>query len=1073
LEFEETEITIDVNNLENPFSVQTYDDKPIYEYRLHLLDHNTTAGEQTYTVTYSTGDQTPPKVRNMVYVDPVQPNSLLFPIPDELKEKDSIQVLFTEPIQLESFDISDIGVTLDDVPIDSSSLTITVQNPDIPIAFTIGNIEGISQNVGQYKLIVNAAGVQDFEGNFGTGEVKEFWSVTGDRPFVESVSGFTSNLITKPITQPITVTFSEAIQPGTFTWEDIFINRNEGGNLTKNTVTVTQIDEKTYQVNNLEDITDVGGVYTLLVDGKGVLDLDGNRGIDAKGFTWTLDATPPEIVSITNISSYRRTKVSSVDVSFSKLIDPTTFDFEDLAFTVNGSRVQLNSGVTVTKLTDVSYRISGLTSLQQGDRNYSLTVEGSSIQDDWGRKGNNTRSVSWILDTVAPKKPTNLVFSLADNVLSISGELEETGLRIYVVDRTDRRSLGELSVIGSSFSGDIQLPNGNDRIIAVEVFDGANNTVTVLFKIVAGAIALYNPPSLDLTSLNPYYSYNFVAQTGDFPIDDSSVDNVQPQISALTSNDISTQTAPLLESSSIAPQSFSAQSIQTQNTEPFVPAPVAIGFIKPEVSINNKGQIAFIGDGAADGFTETWLGRTIKKDAILVVSDGSGVKDIAPNMIKSTFKNPTYGFLPDSSIGTIINNTTARNPARLFDHFSEITISERLSNRQYAGGVQINNDGEVLVRRIELADGPSMLMIYLLGNFFGPSFIASEYVSKPYSFIEKWNANKVDTVTPVAHGFVPYPLLNDLFFALSGVTSFYGALLFAQAPILRLYLPDYYGLLSNPSFNNMGDTVFNSFLDGTWHPTTSAGYYTALDTPSTDPSSSAGPTVFIQDQYDPSVEAPRFWMADNGTMVRSYQNKIELLDNSLNVIKAITTHFSGTGRNPRISDDGSVVAFYGNLTKAGAEVYQTTPGEGIFTYHVVGGSIRRIAGISGNSFLDPGEIWGDDNKNGKVDQGEDQGIFSGFDPDSPVGVNIGKNVATLVYIAFDNQNNKGLYANNIGFNNDGTQLSLPSIIIEQGNGIKDVSIYDPINQLGEVAFWIEKEDGSDAVMTAGAIPSIE
>ncbi|GBL15644.1 hypothetical protein MTo_02959 [Microcystis aeruginosa NIES-1211] len=1070
LEFEGTEIIWDVNNVDNPISVQEYDDKPIYEFRLHLLDYNATAGEQTYTVTYATGDQTAPKVRNMVYVDPVQPNSWLFPIPEELKEKDSIQLLFTEPIKRESFDLSDITVTLDGVPIDSSGLSITVQNPDIPIAFTIGNIEGISQKVGRYELSVNAAGVQDFEGNFGTGVVKEFWSVTGDRPFVESVSGFTSNLVTKPITQTITVKFSEAIEPGTFTWEDVFINRNEEGNLTKNTITVTQIDEKTYEVGNLTDITDVGGVYNFLVDAKGVVDLDGNRGVDAKGFTWTLDATPLSIVSLTGLSSYRRTKVSSLDVKFSKAIDASSFDFNDLIFTANGVTVQLDSSVTVTKLTDVSYRLSGLTGLQAGDGNYSLTVEGSGIQDDWGRAGTNARVVNWATDTVAPTKPTNLVFSLTDNVLSISGELEETGLRVYVVDRTDRQSLGELSVIGTSFSGDIQLPNGNDRTIAIQAFDGANNSATSLFKIVGGAIEPYNPPSLDLTSLNPYYSYSFVAQTGDFPDDGSSVDNTQSQISGFGTNDALEKTDSFNSSSSIISQGFSTRTIELQNTEPPVPAPVAIGFIKPEVSINDLGQIAFIGDGAAGGFTETWLGRTIKKDTILVANSGFGVKDIAPNMIKSTFANPNYGFLPDPSIVTFLLNTTARNPARMFDKFSDITISAGLSNREYAGGVQINNNGEVLVRRIELAEGPAMLMAYYLGNFIAPSFIASEYISKPYSFIEKWDANKTNTVTPVAQGFVPLLLLNDLSLALSGLTGMYGGLLFlGSVPILRTYSPDYYGLLSNPSFNNNGDTVFNSFLEGTWHPTASAGHYSALDTPST---TLGAPTIFTEQKYDPAAGAPRFWMADNGTVVRYYQNKIELLDDSLNVVKDIASDFSSLGKNPRISDDGTVVAFYGDLSEDGAEKYQTTPGEGIFVYRVEDGAIERIAGISGNGYLDQGEIWEDYNKNGTLDQGEDEGIFSGFDPDSPVGVNTQNIGHTVAYIGFNKQNNKGLYSTNFGFSNDENQLLLPSLIIEQGNGISDVAIYDPININGDIAFWVEMEDGRDAVMTAEAIPSI-
>ena len=1084
LEFEGTEVVWDVNNLDDPITVQEYDDKPIYEFRLHILDQQASAGEQTYTVTYSSGDLTPPKIRNMVYVKPVEPNSWLFPIPEELKEKDSIQILFTEPIQRESFDLSDISVTVDGVPVDSSGLKITALNPDLPIAFSISNLEAFSQNIGQYQLNVNAAGVQDLEGNSGSGVVKEFWSVTGDRPFVDSVNGFGSSLVTKPITQTITVKFSEPIQPGSFTYEDLTITRNEGGNLSKNTITVTKVDEKTYAVGNIGDITDVGGVYTFLVDAMGVVDLDNNRGVDAKGFTWTLDATPPEIVSLTGLSRYRRMKVAELDVKFTKAIDASSFDFRDLVFKANGLEVQLDSKVSVTRLTDVSYRLSGFSGLQMGDGEYSLMVRGSGIQDDWGRAGTVARVVNWGLDTVAPTKAANLEYSLKGNMLTIQGDLAEHDLRVYVVDRTDRRSLGEPTVTGIRFMGEIQLPNTNNRTIAIQVFDGANNSNTSLLKIADGSIQEFNPAPFDRSSLNPYYTYSFVAQSGDFPEDSALADNnPSPNSQFGLREEITNSTFSSL-GAGLQLQSLSSQSLESLTVEPSIPTPVAIGFIKPEVSINDKGQIAFIGDGAAGGFTETWLDQTIKKDLILVSSEGLGMKNIAPNMIKSTYKNPAYAYLEDPSILTFLLNTDARNPTRYFDKFSDITISAGLAKRQFAGGVQINNNGEVLVRRIEQAEGPIFLMAYLFGNFVGPSFIASDYVNKPYSFIEKWDANTLDTVTPVGQGFVPMFLLNDFSLALSGLTGMYGALSVAAAPILRTYWPDYYGLLSNPSFNNNGETVFNAFLEGTWHPTASAGYYTALD--SADSTKPGAPTLFTQQQYDPAFGAPRFWMADNGTVVRSYNQKIEILDKDLSVKTSIPEHFFNLGSNPRISDDGTVIAFYGVLSKEGAESYHSTPGEGIFVYRVSDGAIERIAGISGNGFLDQGEIWDDANLNGQVDRGEDQGTFGQFDPESPVGVNAQKIGYTVAYIGFDNQDNKGLYSTNFGFSNDSsisvasasmsqareTQLLMPSLIVEQGAGITDVAIYDPVNTKGDIAFWIETGD-RDIAATANAVPSME
>lgn len=126
--------------------------------------------------------------------------------------------------------------------------------------------------------------------------------------------------------------------------------------------------------------------------------------------------------------------------------------------------------------------------LQTGDGNYNLKVVGTGIQDDGGTQGNNSISTSWTIDNLAPTKPTNLVFTLTGDVLSISGELPESGLRVYVSDQTDRKSLGELAVTGVNFSGEIQLPNSDDRIISIQVVDAANNLINSLFKISGGAI---------------------------------------------------------------------------------------------------------------------------------------------------------------------------------------------------------------------------------------------------------------------------------------------------------------------------------------------------------------------------------------------------------------------------------------------------------------------------------------------------------------------------------------------------------------------------------------------------------
>lgn len=61
---------------------------------------------------------------------------------------------------------------------------------------------------------------------------------------------------------------------------------------------------------------------------------------------------------------------------------------------------------------------------------------------------------------------------------------------------------------------------------------------------------------------------------------------------------------------------------------------------------------------------------------------------------------------------------------------------------------------------------------------------------------------------------------------------------------------------------------------------------------------------------------------------------------------AAGANFNALGRRPGISDDGSVIVFYGDITTTGATAIQTTPGPGIFANYDIGGGTRRTVRIA-------------------------------------------------------------------------------------------------------------------------------
>ncbi|PAX51879.1 putative Ig domain-containing protein [Brunnivagina elsteri] len=350
--------------------------------------------------------------------------------------------------------------------------------------------------MGQYQLSVNAAGVQDFEGLSGTGIVNESWLFTGDRPAVAGLTGFTSNRLNTSINNPITVTFTEAINPSSFDFNDLFLNRDGGGDLIKNTVNIIQIDATTYQISNLGDLTNVDGEYTFLVNARGVTDTDGNTGIGAKGFTWALNTNAPKLQSITDVTSPRNTKVSSLDIAFSKAIDSTTFDLSDIILTRDGTTNLITSSTNLTQVNDTTYRLNGLTGLQSTDGNYSLAVVGSGIQDTNGNIVTNSLTETWTLDTIAPNTATNIQITngvvnpsgqirVNSTSINITGSLNETGLKVYVRDKNLNQSLAQATVSGTSFNAAVQLSGAGARELEIQVVDAAGNTTTTALNLFA------------------------------------------------------------------------------------------------------------------------------------------------------------------------------------------------------------------------------------------------------------------------------------------------------------------------------------------------------------------------------------------------------------------------------------------------------------------------------------------------------------------------------------------------------------------------------------------------------------
>jgi hypothetical protein len=235
----------------------------------------------------------------------------------------------------------------------------------------------------------------------------------------------------------------------------------------------------------------------------------------------------------------------------------------------------------------------------------------------------------------------------------------------------------------------------------------------------------------------------------------------------------------------------------------------------------------------------------------------------------------------------------------------------------------------------------------------------------------------------------------------------------------------------------------------------------------------------------------RFMAADGDRMVvgsshatgkRVVQYDITGVDTFDTIASTSSGLWSDLGVRAGISDDGTIVTFFGNLSAAGAASLNLAAGPGIFAAIddddnlLTDAVIVKIAGVSGNGVHDPGESFEDANGNGQLDAGETEtGPFSALlDVRASVTNRHGDLDAVFVSYVAESAGAKGVYTTQLTFPSAGsTEYSIgrPSKVIEVGDSIAglsgsiaDVNVHDSINDSGQIAFWVTTSTGADAIV---------
>jgi hypothetical protein len=238
----------------------------------------------------------------------------------------------------------------------------------------------------------------------GTGSYTLYYRIDDPvAPTITAITGLTPGAQPAPVST-LEVVFSEPIDLATFDHQDLTLTRNGGANLITPTVTVSLVSGSTYRLNGLGALNALDGNYELTVVGGGIQDYGANPAANSATIRWALGLSAPVVVSVGEVSpDPRNTPVSTVDVVFSKPINPLTIDYRDLTLSRDGGANLVSGAVTVVSLSPTTFRVGGLASLTGLEGGYRLAVDASGIQDTEGNAGVGLLADDWLMATTGPR----------------------------------------------------------------------------------------------------------------------------------------------------------------------------------------------------------------------------------------------------------------------------------------------------------------------------------------------------------------------------------------------------------------------------------------------------------------------------------------------------------------------------------------------------------------------------------------------------------------------------------------------------------------------------------------------
>ena len=470
---------------------------------LHLFDY---AGNGSYTLYYGSTNTTPPAIVQVVGPTPFTQSGAV----------SSVDVIFSALVDPITFSYTNLNLTRNggaNLITSGSGISLTLVSNFV---YSINGLSPFTAVDGNYQVTVNGNGIYDLWGNnAGNVSASASWTKGNSPVVVQSLAPASPNPRNAPL-DSTTVTFSKTINASTFDYTDLSLTLNGGANLINSSVTITRVSSTTFTISGLGSLTGAEGLYTLTVNATNITDTSAVGGFGSQSISWTMTTTPPKIAALDQVTTNpRNIVVQSLGVTFSKPIDPSTFDYHDITLTLDGGTNLITSDVTVSQVSPTVYKVANFNWVQGYAGTYTFTVSANGVADLAGNIGAGSTNESWTLILTTPPTPTNLVMipdsgisstdGLTDtNTVTLTGTVGVPNLTVRVFDQTTSSDLGTATVTGTNFSDTLSFTiTGHHQLKLTSIDVAGNISVPVFFDLFLDIV----PPAAIIQQVtNPVYT---------------------------------------------------------------------------------------------------------------------------------------------------------------------------------------------------------------------------------------------------------------------------------------------------------------------------------------------------------------------------------------------------------------------------------------------------------------------------------------------------------------------------------------------------------------------------------------